>query len=413
MRARLPGRARGDRRARVRRGRAAARRASSTSCPAWGRRSPGRGRCSRSAARTLLDATLGAALKVREDIERVRARGGARGCLSAAVVADRLVDAGRLRGCAADGVRRGAGRAAGRATGRWPRSTPPSRAEAYFALRAALCSRARRPAALRRRVRRGVRPRAGTTPLDLIARPAAQRGAAAHRRPGARPAPGAEPGRDRSRCPAAWSDVELLRDKDFADYTRRRARGGARGCSRGWPAAGRRGAQPRGRGRSRRRGDRADLRARSARRCATAASRSSGAGAQPRRARARSCSCCDVSGSMEPYARMLLQYMQACVAARAARGGVRVRHPADARSRASSRGRDPDARAAPRAAAAVAGLVAAARGSARRSATLNREHGRRVGRGAVVVMLSRRLGPRRPEQLGGRDGAAARAARTA
>ena len=48
---------------------------------------------------------------------------------------------------------------------------------------------------------------------------------------------------------------------------------------------------------------------------------------------------CDVSGSMEPYARMLLQYMQACVARPAARRGVRVRHRAHARHRRAARAR--------------------------------------------------------------------------
>ena len=68
-------RARGGRRARLRRRRAAARARSSTSCPAWGRRSRGRARCSRSTATADLEATLGVALKVREDIDRVRERG--------------------------------------------------------------------------------------------------------------------------------------------------------------------------------------------------------------------------------------------------------------------------------------------------------------------------------------------------
>ena len=50
-------------------------RRSSTSCRAWGRRSRGRGRCWRSTAPADLEGTLGVALKVREDIERVRERG--------------------------------------------------------------------------------------------------------------------------------------------------------------------------------------------------------------------------------------------------------------------------------------------------------------------------------------------------
>ena len=48
VRARLPGVPRGDRRARLRRGRAAARGGALQGARAWGRRSPGRARCSRS-----------------------------------------------------------------------------------------------------------------------------------------------------------------------------------------------------------------------------------------------------------------------------------------------------------------------------------------------------------------------------
>ena len=65
-------RARGGRRARVRTRWRCCASASSTSCPAWGRRSRGRGRCWRSTATATLDDTLGVALKVREDIDRVR-----------------------------------------------------------------------------------------------------------------------------------------------------------------------------------------------------------------------------------------------------------------------------------------------------------------------------------------------------
>ena len=94
---------------------------------------------------------------------------------------------------------------------------------------------------------------------------------------------------------------------------------------------------------------------------------------------------CDVSGSMEPYARMLLAYMQACVAARrrveAFVFGTRL-----TRVTAELRGRDPDAALA-RAAGAVQDWSGGTRiGDA--LATLNREHGRRIGRGAVVVLLS-------------------------
>jgi uncharacterized protein len=94
---------------------------------------------------------------------------------------------------------------------------------------------------------------------------------------------------------------------------------------------------------------------------------------------------CDVSGSMEPYARMLLQYMQACVAARrrveAFVFGTRL-----TRITGQLEGRDPD-RALRRAAEAAGDWSGGTRiGEA--IATLNRDHGGRVGRGAVVVVLS-------------------------
>ena len=94
---------------------------------------------------------------------------------------------------------------------------------------------------------------------------------------------------------------------------------------------------------------------------------------------------CDVSGSMEPYARMLLMYMQACVAARrrveAFVFGTRL-----TRVTAELAGRDPE-RALDRAAHAMADWSGGTRiGDA--LAALNRVHGRRVGRGAVVVVLS-------------------------
>ena len=91
---------------------------------------------------------------------------------------------------------------------------------------------------------------------------------------------------------------------------------------------------------------------------------------------------CDVSGSMEPYARMLLAYMQACVAARrrveAFVFGTRL-----TRLTAELRGRDPD-RALDRAAGATRDWSGGTRiGEA--LAALNREYGRRLGRGAVVM----------------------------
>jgi uncharacterized protein len=92
-----------------------------------------------------------------------------------------------------------------------------------------------------------------------------------------------------------------------------------------------------------------------------------------------------VSGSMAPYARMLLQYLHACVAARrrveAFAFGTRL-----TRITHELGGRDHD-RALERAAAAVSDFSGGTRIGAA-LAELNRAHGRRVGRGAVVVILS-------------------------
>jgi uncharacterized protein with von Willebrand factor type A (vWA) domain len=93
----------------------------------------------------------------------------------------------------------------------------------------------------------------------------------------------------------------------------------------------------------------------------------------------------DVSGSMAPYARVLLTYAQAAVAARprveAFALGTRL-----TRITLQLRGADQD-RALRRALAAVEDYAGGTRiGEA--LATLNREHGRRLGRGADVVILS-------------------------
>jgi uncharacterized protein len=93
----------------------------------------------------------------------------------------------------------------------------------------------------------------------------------------------------------------------------------------------------------------------------------------------------DVSGSMAPYARMLLQYVQASVAARA-----RVEAFAFGthltRLTLELAGRDPDL-ALQRASQRVTDWSGGTRIGAS-LATLNREHGRRIGRGAVIVVLS-------------------------
>jgi uncharacterized protein len=184
-------------------------------------------------------------------------------------------------------------------------------------------------------------------------------------------------------APAAYSSVELLRHKDFALYTDAEmalarqliARLARRGPSR----------LSRRRRPSRRRSHEPDLR-----RTIRASLRTAG---EPldRHWRGRSrrprpvVLVCDVSGSMAPYARMLLQYLHACVAARrrveAFAFGTRL-----TRITHELGGRDHD-RALERAAAAVSDFSGGTRIGAA-LAELNRAHGRRVGRGAVVVILS-------------------------
>jgi uncharacterized protein len=189
---------------------------------------------------------------------------------------------------------------------------------------------------------------------------------------------------DELAVPAAWSDVELLREKDFAQYTdaevalarvliaRLAQRGPTRVSRRTRPVRRRRGHQP-----DLRRVVRASLRT----------------GGEPihrhwratRRRPRPVVIVCDVSGSMTPYSRMLLQYMHASVAARrrveAFAFGTRL-----TRITNELGGRDHD-RALTRATVAVADFSGGTRIGAA-LAELNRVHGRRVGRGAVVVILS-------------------------
>ena len=188
--------------------------------------------------------------------------------------------------------------------------------------------------------------------------------------------------------PVAWSSIELLREKDFAEFTgaerdaaraliQRLARRGPRRASRRTRPASRRGPRPAGARQDLRRTMRASLRY----------------GGEPveRRWRERTdrprpvVLVCDVSGSMEAYARMLVQYMQASVAARrrveAFAFGTRL-----TRITHELRGREPDAAVA-RAADAVADWSGGTR-IGESLAALNREHARDVGRGAAVVILS-------------------------
>ena len=183
--------------------------------------------------------------------------------------------------------------------------------------------------------------------------------------------------------PAAWSDIELLREKDFARYTEAEmavARQLIARLARRHPTRLSRRTRP-----SHRRGHTPDLR--------QTVHRSLRTGGEPLHRRWRTPTrrprqvvlVCDVSGSMAPYARMLLQYMHACVVARrrveAFAFGTRL-----TRITQELAGRDHD-RALDRAAAVVTDFSGGTRIGAA-IAELNRVHGRRLGRGSVVVVLS-------------------------
>ena len=99
---------------------------------------------------------------------------------------------------------------------------------------------------------------------------------------------------------------------------------------------------------------------------------------------------------MAPYARMLLVYMQALRRRAAARRGVRVRHAPDADPRELAAGTRPRGRRAPPRSCDWSGGTRIGEALA----TLNREHGRRVGRGAVVVVLSDGWDRGEPGELG-------------
>jgi uncharacterized protein with von Willebrand factor type A (vWA) domain len=266
-----------------------------------------------------------------------------------------------------------------------------SREQSYLALRAALCSSHADLAAFREAFVAVFGAEGADDPLaelgeivkEALPRMAIPGGGAPETR--------AEAG---DPVPAAWSEQELLREKDFAEFTdaeraaarrvlARIARRGPRRMSR------------RTRG-TRRRRDEHDLRA------TIRASLRHGGELVERRYREpaerprRLVLVCDVSGSMAPYARMLLQYVQACVAARARveafAFGTRL-----TRITRELAGRDPD-RALARAAAATDDWSGGTRIGAA-LATLNREHGRRIGRGAVVVVLSDGWDRGEPEEL--------------
>jgi uncharacterized protein with von Willebrand factor type A (vWA) domain len=266
---------------------------------------------------------------------------------------------------------------------------PADREAAYFALRATLCSRhddlAAFDAAFAEWFRTPADPDSPPPPppgFDEAAKLALPRVSVP------REARVPELEADGEIVPAAWSDVEVLRDKDFAEYTdeeRQRARMVMRRLAMAVPTrpsrrtrrARRRGSAPPG--------GRLDLRGTMRASLRTAGDPFERHWREPSERPRPLVLVCDVSGSMEPYARMLLAYLQACVAARrrveAFVFGTRL-----TRITAEMRGRDPDA-ALERATAVTQDWSGGTRiGEA--LATLNREHGRRLGRGAVVVLLS-------------------------
>jgi uncharacterized protein with von Willebrand factor type A (vWA) domain len=195
--------------------------------------------------------------------------------------------------------------------------------------------------------------------------------------------------------PAAWSDVELLRHKDFATYNDSEmalARVLIARLARRGPTRLSRRTKP-----DRRRGHTPDLR-----RLVRSSLRTGGEPVHrywraPSRRPRPLVLVCDVSGSMTPYARMLLQYLHACVAARrrveAFAFGTRL-----TRITNELGGRDHD-RALERAAAAVTDFSGGTRIGAA-IGELNRVYGRRIGRGAVVVVLSDGWDRGDPAQLG-------------
>ena len=274
---------------------------------------------------------------------------------------------------------------------------PSSRGDVYLALRTVLCSRrtdhpvfdeAFRAVfgAIERAPRDDEGPDLPPVTDLVIPRVAAPP-------PEARPP---EDGEEPEIRPAAYSDIEVLTEKDFAEYSdaeRALARLLIMRLARHMPMRETR------RTRSvRRRGVRPDMQA------TVRASLRYGGEPLDRRWRAhvrgprKLVLVCDVSGSMAPYSRMLLQYLHAAVATHrrveAFVFGTRL-----TRITAELGVRDPD-RALDRATAAVVDWSGGTRiGDA--IGTLNRVHGRRLGRGSVIVILSDGWDRGEPAQLAG------------
>jgi uncharacterized protein len=195
--------------------------------------------------------------------------------------------------------------------------------------------------------------------------------------------PPAQTDEEPSPVPAAYSDVELLRQKDFAEMTEQELAAANRLLARlALRGPTRRSRRMRA---ARRRAHRPDLR-----RTLRSSLRHGG---EPVERRWRGPTVkqrpvvllLDVSGSMTPYARAMLQYLHASVAARrrveAFAFGTRL-----TRITRELAGRDHD-EALRRATAAVVDFSGGTRIGAA-IAELNRTHGRRLGRGAVVIILS-------------------------
>jgi uncharacterized protein len=270
---------------------------------------------------------------------------------------------------------------------------PSSRRDSYNALRAVLCSKHSDIEAFDAAFL-ACFGAAGDELLDLTPADLKAAGIALPRMavPGDQPAK--QQAIDQRPLPAAWSDVEILREKDFAEYTeaeRELARRLIVRLAHRKPTR-----ESRRLRRARGRGETHDLR-----RTIHASLRYGG---EPMERRWREPSrkprpvvlVCDVSGSMQAHARMLLQYMHACVEARgrveAFVFGTRL-----TRVTRELAGRDHDA-AMTRATHAAGDMSGGTRiGDA--LATLNREHGRRIGRGAVVIILSDGWDRGDPEQL--------------
>ena len=230
---------------------------------------------------------------------------------------------------------------------------PADRSAAYFALRATLCSRHDDFAAFDAAFAELFAPpprRAPELPEELEPAALALPRVAVPAEEVAVPAEG-----EADVVPPAWSDAELLREKDFADYTdAERAAGppgdGAPGAPPGPPGP------PAARAplaaAARRRTPRVPTcAARSARRSARAAIPSSATGvsrraAAPARPGLRRVG---LDGAVRAHAAPVHAGLRRGAPARR---GVRLRHAADARDGASSRGRDPD-RALDRAAGAA------------------------------------------------------------